>query len=50
MPAPNGVQFAVGVWQHVVVVFDGAGEPMGLFWNGVKQQPNDPTGALRRLK
>ncbi len=36
-PAPNGLQFAVGVWQHVVVTFDGTGAPASLVWNGELQ-------------
>jgi hypothetical protein len=36
---PNGGTFSVGVWQHVVVAFDGAGLQAGLFWNGVQLHP-----------
>ena len=28
----------MGVWQHVVLVFDGTGAQTGLIWNGVAQQ------------
>ena len=36
--APNGLQVAVGTWQHVVATFDGSGAPLKYFWNGIEQE------------
>ena len=40
--APNGGSsaFAEGMWQNVVVTFDGTGAQTGFFWNGVEQDPS----------
>ena len=48
-PYPNGGQFSIGVWQHVVATFDGTGSPVGFFWNGVEQMMPGSNGASEHV-